>query len=245
MTVHAPALTPTSNFLHLSSLNARVPYPDDLNSFSGTFQTSGSPLNIICVPDEVQSIASKNLVVEQRSETLITQRDVSPSTTTTTKVVSPQASRAYPLDELEIPNTREGNPAGVARYHKRRRRYRRLRSTTSPPKARIADRHTALLGRRTSVHRNEESTYEPRNSRNRRRRRVHRVQRQVPEASARDVGHPSTILSSRKTDKLRSKRVRRHKRERRKGQGCLSGLIIFFRELLHIEVKNPTRSRKK
>ena len=243
VTVRAPSLTPTSKALHLSSLGARISPRDESNSFSGTFQTSGSPLDITGVPGEVQSIASNNLVVEQRREMLITQRNIPPSATI--KVVSPQDSRADPLDELEVSNTGEGNPASVVRYHEHRRRYRRLRSATSPHKGRTADRHTTLLGRRTSMRPNEELTREPGESRNRRRRGVRRVRRQAPEASARDVGHPRTIPPSRRTDKLRSKRVRRYKRERRKGQGCLSGLITFFREVLHIEVTYPIRSRPK
>lgn len=243
VTVRAPSLTPTSKVLHSSSLDARISSPDDPNSLSDTFQTSGSPLDITGVPGDVQSLASKNLVVEQRRETLTTQHNIPPSATT--RVVSPQASGADPLDELEVPNTGEGNPAGVVRHHKHRRRYRRLRGATSLHKGRTADRYAILLGRRTSMRQNEDSPREPGGSRRRRRRRVRRVRHQAPEASARDVCHPPTILPSRRTDKLRNKRVRRHKRERRKERGCLSGLIIFFRELLHIEVTNPIRSRQK
>ena len=242
VTLCAPSLTPTSKALHLSSLGARISPRDKSNSFSGTFQMSGSPLDITGVPGEVQSIASNNLV-ERRREMLITQRNILPSTTT--KVVSPEDSRADPLDELELSDTGEVNPAGVVQYHEHCRRYRHLRSATSPHKGRTADLHTTLLGRQNSMRRNEESTREPGHSRNQRRRMVHKVRRQVPEASARDLGRPPTILPSRRTNKLRSKRVRRHKRERWEEQGYLSGPIRFFRELLHIEVKHPIRSRKK
>ncbi|KAL8828419.1 MAG: hypothetical protein Q9191_002600 [Dirinaria sp. TL-2023a] len=124
-TVRAPSFTPTSKVLHSSSLNARISSPNDSNSFSDIFQTSGSPLDITGVSSDVQSIASKNLVVEQRRETRITQRNIPPSATS--RVVSPQASGAYSLDELEVPNSEEGSPAGVVRHHEHRRRYRRFR----------------------------------------------------------------------------------------------------------------------
>lgn len=115
--------------------------------------------------------------------------------------------------------TGEGDPDGVVRHHRHRKRYRHLRGFTSSPRGGLQTK--------------------PRRSRRRRRRGIRRIRYQATEASTRDVSHPSTIFSSWRTDKLRRKRVQRHKRERQKEQECSSGLITFFRNVLYIEVTNP------
>lgn len=242
-TVRAPSPSMTSRAPHSSSLDARISPPDDPNSLSDTILTPGSPLDVEGVPGDVQSIASGGLVVDQRRETLTTPRNIPPSAAA--MAVSPQASGADPLSKLEVLSTGEGDPAGVVRHHRHRKRHRHLRGVTSPPKGRTADRYAILLGRQSSMREKEDLPREPGRSRRRRRRGVRRVRHQAPEASARDVGHPPTIFPSWRTDKLRRKRVRRHKRERQKEQGCLSGLITFFREILHIEVTNPYTVRAK
>ena len=57
--------------------------------------------------------------------------------------VSPQASAADPLNELEVLGT--GDSAGVVQHHKHRKRHQRHRGFTSSPKGRTADHYAALL----------------------------------------------------------------------------------------------------
>lgn len=159
--------------------------------------------------------------------------------------VSPQASGADPLSELEVLSTGKVTlpiwcgTISIANDIDFFAGLHRL------PSGRTADRYVTLLGRQSSMRQNEDLPPEPGRSRPRRRRGVRSVRHQAPEASTRDVGHPPAIFPSWRTDKLRRKRVPRYKRERQKEQGCLSRLITFFREILHIEVTNPYTIRAK